>query len=164
MAEESEKPKGNIKKFLGLAFIVINFVVVGGGAYLAYAGTLGYRSPALLEADLNKEMIQFQESLAQPPILYTMDPFNTNLDGLPRQFIRVQMSIEMYDKGGFEELVTLGGRGRDAILRILNSKRYQDVDSVQGKLQLKNDIIAYLNKQLKHGVVKNIYFTKFQVQ
>ncbi len=164
MAEEAEKPKGNSKKLLALIFIVANFTIVGGGAYLAYAGTLGYRSPALLEADLDKEMIQFRKSLEQPPILYTMDPFNTNLDGLPRRFIRMQVAIEMYDKGGFEEIVTLGGRGRDAILRILNSKRYDQIDSVQGKLQLKNDIIAYLNKQLKHGVVKNVYFTKFQVQ
>lgn len=164
MADETEKPKGNSKKLLILIFAVINLLTVGGGAYLAYAGTLGYRTPAMVEADLNRGMSQFQKSLEKPPIIYTMAPFNTNLDGLPRRFIRVQVAVQMYSQGGFEELVTLGGRGRDAILRILNSKRFDDINSVQGKLQLKNDIIAYLNKSLHHGVVKNVYFTKFQVQ
>ncbi len=164
MAEESEKPKGQAKKILPVLFMALNFLVVGGGAYLAYAGTLGYRTPAMVEADLNRGLIQFQKSLQKPPIIYTFRPFNTNLNGLPRRFIRVQVAVQMYSQAGFEELVTIGARGRDAILRILNSKNFDQINSVQGKLRLKNDIIAYLNKSLRHGVVKNVYFTQFQIQ
>jgi flagellar FliL protein len=168
MAEEkekaAEKPPMNLKKMLSIMFAVVNCVVVGGGTYMAYAGTLGFRTPKALEEDLNREMVEFRKSQEEPAILYAMDPFNTNLEGLPRRFIRVELSVEMYDKEGFEELVTLGGQGRDAIIRILNGKHFDDIETVQGKLQLKNDIISYLNDSLKRGVVKNVFFTKFQVQ
>jgi flagellar FliL protein len=166
MAEEAqvEKPKLDIKKLLALVFILVNFTTVGGGAYLVYAGTLGYKTPAATEAELNKELIEFRKTLDEPAIMYSMEPYNTNLEGLPRRFIRVEMSVEMYDKEGFEELVTLGGQSRDAVTRILNAKKFDELETVQGKLQLKNEIMGHLNDVLKKGVVKNIYFTKFQVQ
>jgi flagellar FliL protein len=162
--DEQAKPALNIKKILTWAFAVVNLVVVGGGAYLVYAGTLGHRSPAAYESDLNSELVDFRKLLDEQPVMYTMDAFNTNLEGLPRRFVRAEVSVEMYDKEGFEELVTLGGQSRDAITRILNSKKFDEIETVQGKLQLKNDIISHLNEALKRGVVKNIYFTKLQVQ
>jgi flagellar protein FliL len=167
MADEKEapaKPKTDMKKIMVMLFLAINVSTVGGGAYLVYAATLGFKSPKVTEDELNKEMLEFRKTLEEPSIYYTMDAFNTNLDGLPRRFIRVEVSVEMYDKEGFEELVTLGGHARDSIMRILNGKRFDQIETVQGKLQLKNDIISYLNDALKRGVVKNVYFTKFQVQ
>lgn len=166
MAESStqEKPKLDFKKILGLVFVVLNFTVVGGGAFLVYSGTLGHQSPKATEEELNSEMVKLRKILDEPPVMYSMDIFNTNLDGLPRRFVRVELSVEMYNKEGFEELVTLGGESRDAITRILNSKKYEQIETVQGKLQLKNEVIAHLNDALKRGVVKNIYYTKFQVQ
>jgi flagellar basal body-associated protein FliL len=158
------KPKFDVKKILTYAFAAFNFFVVGGGAYLAYAGTLGHKTKTASEIELNQELVEFRKSLEEPAVVYSMEPFNTNLDGLPRRFVRLEMSIEMYDKEGFEELVTLGGQSRDAITRILNSKKFEDLETVQGKLHLKNDLATHLNDALQHGVVKNIYFTKFQVQ
>ena len=38
------------------------------------------------------------------------------------------------------------------------------VETVQGKLHLKNQIIAELNNELKKGVVKNVYFSELVVQ
>lgn len=168
MAEEAEgqkeKPKLDLKKIMVMAFIFVNVLTVGGGAYLVYAATLGFKSPVLTEEELNKDYKELRKILDQPAIYYTMDPFNTNLEGLPRRFIRIELSVEMYDKEGFEELVTLGGHARDTIMRILNSKHFDQIETVQGKLHLKNEIVAYLNDNLKRGVVKNVYFTKFQVQ
>ncbi len=163
-AAKTDKPKLDIKKILVMVFIVVNVMTVGGGAYMVYAATLGFKSPKLTEDELNKNMLELRKTLDEPAIYYTMDPFNTNLEGLPRRFIRIEVSVEMYDKEGFEELIDLGGHARDTIMRILNSKHFDQIETVQGKLHLKNDIIAYLNDALKRGVVKNVYFTKFQIQ
>jgi len=70
----------------------------------------------------------------------------------------------MYDQEGFEELVTMGGQAQDAIMRIVNAKRLAQIDHVQGKLKLKTEVVAKLNDLMSRGVVKNVYFTKFQVQ
>lgn len=162
--QEEAKPKIDIKKILSLVFLVANLVVVGGGAYLVYAGTLGHKTAKATEEELNAEMIELRKTLEEPSIYYSMEPLNTNLDGLPRRFVRLEMSVEMYDKEGFEELVSLGGESRDAIMRILNAKKFNELETVQGKLHLKNEVVAHLNEALKRGVVKNVYFTKFQVQ
>ena len=154
----------NVGKILQLVFIVVNLVVMGGGAFLVYSGTLGHKTKSMLEEELNQELVEFRKSLEETPVLYSMETFNTNLEGLPRRFVRLEMSVEMYNKEGFEELVTLGGESRDAITRILNSKKFEEIESVQGKLFLKNEVIDHLNEALERGVVKNIYFTKFQVQ
>jgi flagellar protein FliL len=155
---------GKGQKVLSLAFLVINLVVVGGGAFLTYAGTLGHVKPSLGEAELNSEIADLRKSLQTEPVMYSMETFNTNLDGLPRRFVRLEMSVEMYDQEGFEELVTLGGQARDSIMRVVNAKTLHHIDNVQGKLKLKSEVASTLNGLMSRGVVKNIYFTKFQMQ
>jgi flagellar FliL protein len=93
-----------------------------------------------------------------------MAPFNTNLDGVPRRLIRVELSLEMMDEEGYEEVIGIVPQARDSIMRILNSKTFSDIESVQGKLHLKNQVVADLNASLRKGVVKNVYFNELVVQ
>ncbi|MCB0386588.1 MAG: flagellar basal body-associated FliL family protein [Bdellovibrionales bacterium] len=166
MAEEegSEKPKKDMGKILTIAFMALNLGVLGGGAFLVYSSTLGYKAAVSTEEDLNKELVEFRKSLQQNPVMYTMETFNTNLDGVPRRLIRMELSLEMLDEEGFEEVISLGAEARDAIVRILNTTVYTEVETVQGKLHLKNRIISQLNGFLDKGVVRNVYFSDFVVQ
>ena len=165
MAEEqTEKSGPDLGKLLSLGFIVLNLVIVGGGAYLVYAGTLGVKKHSVSNEELNAEIDALRAELQTTPVIYTMETFNTNLEGLPRRFIRMELAVEMYDQEGFEELVSMGGKAQDAIMRIVNSKRLAQLDHVQGKLSLKTEVATKLNDLMNRGVVKNVYFTKFQVQ
>lgn len=166
MAEENnaEKPKKDFGKLLGLVFVAVNLLVCGGGAFLVYKSTLGYKPPKISNEDLNKELIAFRESLQQNPVIYQMDTITTNLDGLPRRLVRVEINVEMLDEEGFEEVMGLEGETKDRVVRILNGKKFQNIETVQGKLHLKNEIISSLNSSLKRGVVKNVYFSQFVVQ
>lgn len=158
------KPGMDFKKIATLGFIVLNLIVTGGGAYLVYAGTLGYQPKVANERELASIHENLQKELEVSPILYTMETINTNLEGLPRKFVRLEVNVEMYNQDGFEELFREDGKARDALMRILNGKRLEDIETVQGKLHLKNEIAGQLNDLLHRGVVKNVYFTKFQVQ
>jgi flagellar FliL protein len=163
--KQEEKSGPNLKKILVMAFVVFNFVGVLGSAYMVFAATVGYVPPVKSDAELNKEINEVKKTLmAAPEVLYAMDTFNTNLEGLPRRFIRVEMSVELYDQRGFEELISKETEARDGVMRIVNAKHLHEVDSIQGKLQLKTEIASRLNEIMDHGVVKGVYFTKFQVQ
>ena len=164
MAEEEKKEGKDLGKILGLVFFVVDLLIVGGGAFLVYTSTIGYEKPSISNEELNKEIEAFHKTLQNNPIMYTMDTFNTNLEGVPRRFLRVQVSLEMLDEEGYEEVIGLGAEARDSIVRILNTKRYTEIDSVQGKLHLKNQITAQINSFLQRGVVKNVYFSDFVVQ
>jgi flagellar FliL protein len=165
-AEAAAEGQGrDLKKIITFAFVALNVVGVAVGAYLVYTATIGYVPPVRTIQELNAELEKLKKELtAEPKVLYSMDTFNTNLNGLPRKFIRMEMSIEMYDQRGFEEIISKEVKARDSVMRIVNAKQLEDIDSVQGKLQLKTEIVAKLNDLLDHGVVKGVYFTKFQVQ
>lgn len=167
MAEEaaaSDKPKRDMKKLMALAYVAINLGAMGVGSYLVFASTVGYKPPQVSSEELNREITSFRQTLLEKPMTYTMETFNTNLTGLPRRLIRMEVNLEMLDAEGFEEIINLGARGRDSIVRIINAKTFDDLESVQGKLHLKNEIIAQLNSQLERGVVKNVFFSDFVVQ
>lgn len=165
MAEAApEKPKRDIKKLMGFVFAALNLGGLGFGTYLVYMSTLGVEHKSTSNEQAERELASFEESLRGNPVLYTMSPFNTNLDGVPRRLIRLDLSLEMMDEEGYEEVIGLTPQARDSIMRILNGKSFSDVETVQGKLHLKNQIIADLNSSLKKGVVKNVYFNELVVQ
>lgn len=167
MAEDKEapaKPKRDLGKLMGFAFAGLNLAGLGVGAFMVFSTTIGYTPPSQKDAELTREIAAFEEKLKQGPVMYTLDTFNTNLSGVPRRLIRVEMNLEMLNEEGFEEVFKLGAGSRDAIVRILNAKQFDDVESVQGKLQLKNEIITQINGYLDKGVVKNVYFSNFVVE
>lgn len=163
-AEPNAKPARNFKKILSFAFAGVNLSVLGLGVYLVFASTLGVVPKKLSNEQAERDLASFEESLRGDAVMYKMPAFNTNLDGVPRRLIRLDMSLEMMDQEGYEEIINIAPQARDSIMRILNGKTFNDVETVQGKLHLKNQIIADLNSELKKGVVKNVYFNELVVQ
>lgn len=153
-----------IAKILGLVFAAVNVGVLGGGLFYIFTQTVGYEPPSLSETQALRQLADFHKKLEDQPAIYTMDPLSTNLDGVPRRLVRVQISLEMLDEEGFEEVMNLGAGARDSLMRLLNAKSFEELASVQGKLHLKNQIIAQMNGYMKRGVVKQVYFSDFVVQ
>jgi flagellar FliL protein len=165
MAEaQDQAPKKDLTKMLTIGFMVINLLGLGAGAFLVFNATIGHESPSTNEATLANQLSDFRHSLQQEPVIVKLDTFNTNLDGIPRRLIRATVNLEMLNEEGFEEVITLGPQARDGIMKILNSKTFSDIETVQGKLHLKNEIISQVNSFLGNGVVRNVYFTDFAIQ
>ena len=157
--------KKSLGKFLLPLFAVVNLASVGGGAFLVYKSTLAFEPPTLREPAALKELSETRkDDEGGEAVMYTMPSFTVNLSGTPRRLIRVEMTFEMLDKDGFEEIVRNSPATRDAIVRILNGKTFDDVETIQGKLFLKDQIAVSLNQTMQAGVVKDIYFNEFLVQ
>lgn len=164
-AEGQPKKKFDLGKIVVFVMIAGNFAVVGGGAFLTYQNTMGHAPPVLREPAAYQQLKAERDSNDQKPAInYTLPPFTVNLAGSPRRLVRVEMTLEMLDEEGFEEVVQLNPAARDAIVRILNAKEFRDVETIQGKLFLKDQIAVTLNQHLKTGVVKDIFFSDFVVQ
>ena len=52
----------------------------------------------------------------------------------------------------------------DSVLILLSSKTYNELGTVEGKIQLKQELIMRMNQVLGVPMVKKIYFTEFVVQ
>lgn len=168
MADEEKEEQAEEKKdrsgLFKLLFLVLNLAVVGGGAALTYFNTIGYQEPYISETTEEAKLEEMRAYMEQNPIIYTMEPFTVNLRGRPKRSIRMEMSVEMLSEQGFEELIRVGGKARDEIVHILNGKKFEELESIQGKLFLKDQIARRINSYLKSGVVKDIYFSDFVVQ
>ncbi len=156
----------NMGMILQIVFAVLNLAVMGGGSYLVYASTIGWNSPKITEEDALRELASIADAEESAPLIFTMDKFTVNLDGEPKRSIRLEVNLEMLSKDGFEEVMSPESRAkaRDRILRILNDKTFADLESMQGKLFLKDKIAGEINDILRKGVVKDVYFSDFVVQ
>ncbi len=164
-AQQSEKPK-NIGMILTAVFAVLNLGILGGGAFLVYSSTMAWESPKITEAALEAEMSSKSEDERYAPYIFTMEKFTVNLDGEPKRSIRLEVSLQMLGKEGYEEIMSPDSRAkaRDKIVRVLNDKTFNELESIQGKLFLKDTIAMEVNGILHEGIVKDVFFSDFVVQ
>lgn len=164
--EGAPKPKKNLGMIMQIAFAVINLSAMGFGSYLVYASTIGWTNPSITEEASEHEMAAESEGETSGPLVYTMEKFTVNLGGEPKRTILLEVNLEMLGKDGFEEVMTSDSRAkaRDRIVRLLNEQAFSDLESIQGKLFLKDKIAYEVNGVLKAGVVKDVFFSNFLVQ
>ena len=101
---------------------------------------------------------------AGPANMYNLDAFIVNIyDGQELRYLKLKIELEM--AGDFKaEVDSRLPPIRDAILVLLSTKTLQDIHEVQGKNQLREEILAAINKVLPPGKVSKVYFTDFVVQ
>jgi flagellar FliL protein len=162
----------NLALIGSLVFAALNLGVIGAGAYFVYAATLGWTATQITEQQLSA---QHEKDLKEGDqqagaLIYTMDKFTVNLSGDPlrdpKRTIQLEVNLDMMNKEGFEEVINseLRAKARDRIIQLLGNKSYSEVETIQGKLFLKDQIAMELNSILDKGVVKDVYFTHFVVQ
>ena len=170
MAEEKKATEGPKKSKLGLIlsmlFIIFNVAAVGGGLFLAYKGTIGWHPPVYTDQQASDKLKAEQAEMEKLPLIFTMDSFKSNLSDTPVRAIEVEVSVEMMNREGYEELIDSDNQAkvRDQILQILQGKSYDDIATVQGKLFLKDQFATALNTILKKGIVKDIFFSQYKVE
>jgi flagellar FliL protein len=97
--------------------------------------------------------------------IFPLEPFIVNIyDGQELRYLKVRVELEMVGVGVKNELDTRLAAIRDSILVLLSTKTLQDIQDVQGKNQLKDEIMASINKIIPPGKIAKIYFTDFVVQ
>ncbi len=97
--------------------------------------------------------------------LYDMKSMIVNLsDEGGKRYLRVTMALELADAEVEAAIETKLPLIRDAILMILPTKRYDDINTTEGKITLRTELIEKMNEFMGEGKVSNIYFTEFVVQ
>lgn len=149
-----------------LALVVFNVLGTVGGAALTVMSLKDPLVQPAVKSDMaTEEYLVYHNIFSDKPILFTLDPFTVNIGHLESdRVIQVELNLEMHDEKSYEEVVSKSAIVRDTVVKVLAHKEFQDIASVQGKLFLKDDIAMEVNKQLKYGLIKGVYFTRFIVQ
>jgi len=150
--DAGEEKKGS--PIIKIAILGIIVIVLGAGGYVGWIKL--FKKPAPDTA---------HQVEAPKKFVYEWDPFLVNLaDAGGKRYLKITMKIELNGTGIQEELGERNFELRDAVIMILSSKEYEDIADPSGKSQLKQEVMARMNKLVKKGQVKEIYFTDFIVQ
>lgn len=96
--------------------------------------------------------------------MYPLEPFIVNIyDGQELRYLKVKVELEMSSSTKADLDARLAPI-RDAVLVLLSSKTLQDIQDLQGKNQLKEEILVAVNKITTPAKIARVYFTDFVVQ
>ena len=96
---------------------------------------------------------------------FIKETFTVNLkDSKGAHYAKLNVEIEIDDDFVREEVKKQIPRIRDFIVVTLSSKTYEQVESVDGREFLREDIRNKINGYLTRGQIKNVYFTEFIIQ
>lgn len=156
-AEEKEEKKGGKLK---LIIILLVFVaLVAGGGFAAWFFLI--KTPEDGEGN-NTEVVE--EKVVRGPMV-NLDPFVVNLaDPIGRRYLKTTMDVEVVDAAAAAALSADMPRIKDTILLLLSSKTFADIDSLDKKLELKDEIVERMNLIVGQGKIINLYFTEFVIQ
>lgn len=133
--------------------IAVSVVVIAGGAIGAIT---------FFKAD--KEAAH-KEELETASIGVPIETFILNLaDKDKNKYLKISMELLITSEEVKAEIDKSMSKIKDIIVVYLSAKTFDDVKSVEGKLQLKAEIMKRINSVLKKGNIKEIYFTEFVVQ
>lgn len=106
-----------------------------------------------------------QAQAAAPGPLFSLETFIVNLADQERsRYLRVTMDLELAKSTDAAMINDRLSQVRDSILMILPSRQFGEIASMEGKIALRDEIIARLNSLFNKKVVTNIFFTEFVVQ
>jgi flagellar FliL protein len=146
---------------IGVLFVLV--LGMGGGMFMVWN--------KLSEVAKTREAAEGEKGAEKPKIepmgkVQSLETFIVNLsDPGGNRYLRVTMDLEVSGgKSAEEEVLQRVPQMRDAVLMILPSKRTSDLSSTEGKVAVREELLAALNGLLAAGKISRIYFKEFVIQ
>lgn len=161
-SSEGKRSGDKRKLIIIIASVVVLLLIMGGTAFF-------FLKPAPESAEevdpgLDVPVPEISHSLAIGPMV-TIDEFIVNIiseDG--RHYVKASLTLELNKEEVVEETHKRMPQIRDSILLLVGNKTFEELQDLQGKKQLKAELVSKINSFLQAGKVKAIYFTDFVVQ
>lgn len=161
----AEKTSDQTKRPLLLIIIVgIAFVLaaVVGAYFLLFSEPTEEELAAQIAHD---QKVSGKERGPQVGIMMDLDPFIINLaHPKARRFLKASITLELVNEKAKQDAVTLLPRIRNDTIMLLTSQTMEDIITMEGKIRLRDQIMARLTRILGPDRIKNIYFAQFVVQ
>ena len=84
--------------------------------------------------------------------------------GLGKRYLKVTLEVEVAKEEDRQLIDRSKPKIRDSILLLLSNQELNEINTIEGKIALKQDLLFKMKQILGEGVVRRIYFTEFIVQ
>ncbi len=175
----AEKKSGGTNILLIVIAAMLGLMLIGGGvgAYLLLSEDDAVMADAN-QAQASQTEKQESTPAAQETVksirksdftnigpMYQLDQFIVNLfseDG--SRYLKTTINLEMSIPELSTELDAKKPLIRDIIIKALSAKSYEEISTIAGKENLKDEIVSNVNAVLKDGKINNVFFTDFVIQ
>lgn len=97
--------------------------------------------------------------------IFDLETFVVNLgDQGGKRYLKTKIALEYGSEALGKEMITRLPQLRDMILLLLSSKTLDQIQDIDGKIALRNELMSRINQTLQQGRIKNLYFTEFVIQ
>lgn len=157
------KSKPNLQTILVLANTVLVLVAVGATVYTK----LLYERPAIVEeVELQKKVEEIKEPEA-PPERGVVKFDNMMINLLPTKgvtyYVSMTFAVETRDAEATSIVKAKKALFVDKVINLLGKRQATDLNTIQGKLMLKTELIREFNTIAPPGGIVDFYFTDFTV-
>jgi flagellar FliL protein len=149
--KEEEKPKKSKLKLIIIGVIVL---LLGAGGFFGYS-----KYKKANEKDTEKEE---QVSIIIPLRSFVVNLFDKK--GIGKRYLKISMELEVAKEEDKLKIDSHIPQLRDTVLILLSSQTLKDINTMEGKLELKHEILLRMNQMLGNKTVRRIFFTEFVVQ
>lgn len=163
--EEKEPPKAK-KSFLKWILLGIVVIVLAGGGFTGWF-MFFKKDVAEGEQGVQAATVRPETKEAASSIIYPLESFIVNLmdrAGSGKRYLKTTIELDVPDKEGQNLLELRKAQLRDTILLLLTSQSFAEINSIEGKLELKRALLVRINQTLGKKIVNGLYFTEFVVQ
>ena len=167
MPEENEEQESGKKKNPLFKFIIIVLVVLVLGAG-GFFGWNTYVKGNVSESGEGTSVSKLRDKNNKTPnIVVPLESFIVNLmdkSGLGKRYLKVTIELEVGGEQAKLALDRFKPQLKDTILLLLSNQTFEDISTMEGKLELKQALLFRINQMLGEKIVERIYFTEFVVQ
>ena len=148
---QEEKPKKSKLKLIIIGVIVL---LLGAGGFFGYSK---YKKANEKEAEKEEQV-----SIIIPLKSFVVNLFDKK--GIGKRYLKISMEIEVGKEEDKLKVENNIPQLRDTVLILLSSQTLKDINTMEGKLELKHAILLRMNQILGKKTVRRIFFTEFVVQ
>jgi len=165
-AKEEAQPKKPFLKFIILGVIAL---VLGAGGSAGWNFFIKGKKEEIKKEEIKKTPINpyAKKKKEKPGIAYPLDSFIVNLldkAGAGKRYLKIKIVLEVGDEEGQRTVDSHIPQLKDTILLLLSSQSFSDINTMEGKIELKQILLSRINQVLGEGIVHRLYFTEFVVQ
>lgn len=167
MAEKKDaKPEGGSKKkkLILLVGAVLVVLLIGGGVAAFFLLKKAEPPPEDQNPASQVPVPELNQQAEIGPMV-NIDEFIVNIISSDTpHYVKASLTVELSNEEVKTEVEQRMPQMRDAVLLLIGNKTFEELQDLQGKKQLKAELISRMNSFLRAGKVKSIYFTNFVVQ
>jgi len=163
--ERTESPKGNKSFLIGIILGVFVISLVGGGVagwFMFFTKDAGESNQSAVA-----EAAQSASSESAQSVIVPLESFIVNLmdrSGSGKRYLKTTIELDVADEESQGLVDVRKAQLRDAILLLLTSQSFAEINTIEGKQALKKALLLRINQALGGRIVSGLYFTEFVVQ